>query len=158
MTSAPRPGALQSVLCEGTDLDEYIQFSTASEKETFQNVSCLLDAQQLLNAQRVLLTNLDGRNVFSEVRPRRQVTTLRPGGALIVSGTRLVSFLGEGIHLGDTVGSAPNSCSARSPTSNIHYIYAHDPLSASIPFHNGFYPKPLSINTINHKDNNSKLK
>ncbi|XP_034091957.1 phospholipid-transporting ATPase ABCA1-like isoform X2 [Gymnodraco acuticeps] len=67
MMSAPRPGALQSVLCEGTDLDEYIQFSTASEKESFQNVSCLLDPQQLLNAQRVLLTNLDERNVFSEV-------------------------------------------------------------------------------------------
>ncbi|KAF3837015.1 hypothetical protein F7725_004479 [Dissostichus mawsoni] len=66
MMSAPRPGDLQSVLCEGTDLDEYIQFSTASEKETFQNVSCFLDPQQLLNAQRVLLTNLDGRKVFSE--------------------------------------------------------------------------------------------
>ncbi|XP_010781491.1 ATP-binding cassette sub-family A member 1-like [Notothenia coriiceps] len=67
MMNALRPGALQSVLCEGTDLDEYIQFSTASEKEAFQNVSCLLDPQQLLNAQRVLLTNLDERNVFSEV-------------------------------------------------------------------------------------------
>ncbi|XP_063756662.1 phospholipid-transporting ATPase ABCA1-like isoform X2 [Eleginops maclovinus] len=67
MMSVPLPGDLQSVLCEGTDLDKYFQFGSAAEKEAFQNVSCSLDPQQLLNAQRVLLTNLDGRKFFSEV-------------------------------------------------------------------------------------------
>ncbi|XP_059210648.1 phospholipid-transporting ATPase ABCA1-like [Centropristis striata] len=63
----PRPGNLQSILCEGTDLDEYIQFSSRAEKEAFQNVSCSRTPQQLINAQQVLLQNLDPRKVLSEV-------------------------------------------------------------------------------------------
>uniref|UniRef100_A0A8C2X200 P-type phospholipid transporter n=1 Tax=Cyclopterus lumpus TaxID=8103 RepID=A0A8C2X200_CYCLU len=58
---------LKSILCEGTDLDEYIQFSSRAEKEAFQNVSCSRDPQQLNNAQQVLLQNLDARKVLSEV-------------------------------------------------------------------------------------------
>ncbi|XP_034412914.1 phospholipid-transporting ATPase ABCA1-like [Cyclopterus lumpus] len=67
MVGIPRPGNLKSILCEGTDLDEYIQFSSRAEKEAFQNVSCSRDPQQLNNAQQVLLQNLDARKVLSEV-------------------------------------------------------------------------------------------
>ncbi|XP_056298859.1 phospholipid-transporting ATPase ABCA1-like [Pseudoliparis swirei] len=67
MMGIPRPGNLKSVLCEGTDLDQYIQFSSRAEKEAFQNVSCSLDPQQLNNAQQVLLQNLDARKVLSKV-------------------------------------------------------------------------------------------
>uniref|UniRef100_A0A3Q1GHF5 P-type phospholipid transporter n=1 Tax=Acanthochromis polyacanthus TaxID=80966 RepID=A0A3Q1GHF5_9TELE len=61
----PRPSNLRRILCEGTDLDEYVQFSSQAEKEAFQNVSCSLSPQQLINTQQVLLQNLDGRKVFS---------------------------------------------------------------------------------------------
>ncbi|XP_031707233.1 phospholipid-transporting ATPase ABCA1 isoform X1 [Anarrhichthys ocellatus] len=67
MMGTPRPGNLKSILCEGTDLDEYIQFSSRAEKEAFQNVSCSRDPQQLINAQQVLLQNLDAGKVLSEV-------------------------------------------------------------------------------------------
>ncbi|KAM7377381.1 hypothetical protein PAMA_013932 [Pampus argenteus] len=67
MTGIPRPGDLRSILCEGTDLDEYIQFSSQAEKEAFQNVSCSLTPQQLINTQQVLLQNLDVRKVLSEL-------------------------------------------------------------------------------------------
>ncbi|XP_042367934.1 phospholipid-transporting ATPase ABCA1-like [Plectropomus leopardus] len=67
MMGGPRPGNLSSILCEGTDLDEYIQFSSQAEKEAFQNVSCSRNPQQLINAQQVLLQNLDVRKVLSEV-------------------------------------------------------------------------------------------
>ncbi|XP_037335370.2 phospholipid-transporting ATPase ABCA1-like [Pungitius pungitius] len=66
-TGLPRPGDLRSVLCEGTDLDEYIQFSSQAQKEAFQNVSCSRDPQQLINAQQVFQRNLDGRKVLSAV-------------------------------------------------------------------------------------------
>uniref|UniRef100_A0AAQ4RHZ0 P-type phospholipid transporter n=1 Tax=Gasterosteus aculeatus aculeatus TaxID=481459 RepID=A0AAQ4RHZ0_GASAC len=66
-TGTPRPGDLRSVLCEGTDLDEYIQFSSQAEKEAFTNVSCSRDPQQLINAQQVFQRNLDGGKVLSEV-------------------------------------------------------------------------------------------
>ncbi|KAM9836585.1 phospholipid-transporting ATPase ABCA1 [Aulostomus maculatus] len=67
MTGIPRPGQLRSLLCDGTDLDEYIQFSSQTEKEAFQNVSCSLTPQQLINARRVFLQNLDSRKVLSEL-------------------------------------------------------------------------------------------
>lgn len=67
MMGIPRPGNLRSILCEGTDLDEYVQFSSQAEKEAFQNVICPLAPQKLINAQQVLLQNLDARKVFSEV-------------------------------------------------------------------------------------------
>uniref|UniRef100_A0A4W6E1W5 P-type phospholipid transporter n=1 Tax=Lates calcarifer TaxID=8187 RepID=A0A4W6E1W5_LATCA len=60
--------SLRRILCEGTDLDEYVQFSSQGEKEAFQNVSCSLTPQQLINTQQVLLQNLDARKVLSEVK------------------------------------------------------------------------------------------
>lgn len=68
VTGILRPGELRRVLCEGSDLDRYIQFGSQAEKETFQNVSCSLTPQQLIDAQRMFLQNLDARKVLSEVR------------------------------------------------------------------------------------------
>uniref|UniRef100_A0A667Y439 P-type phospholipid transporter n=1 Tax=Myripristis murdjan TaxID=586833 RepID=A0A667Y439_9TELE len=56
-----------SILCEGTTLDEYVQFSSPADKEAFQNVSCSLSPQQLMNTQLVFVQNLDTRKVFSQV-------------------------------------------------------------------------------------------
>uniref|UniRef100_A0A672G6Q6 P-type phospholipid transporter n=1 Tax=Salarias fasciatus TaxID=181472 RepID=A0A672G6Q6_SALFA len=67
MRAFPRPNSLRSILCEGQDLDAYVQLGSQAEKESFQNVSCSLTSQQLINTQRVLLQNLDGRKVLSEV-------------------------------------------------------------------------------------------
>ncbi|KAM3590047.1 uncharacterized protein V6R79_002637 [Siganus canaliculatus] len=66
MAGIPQPGNLRSILCEGTDLDQYIQFSNRSEREAFQNVSCSLTQQQLLNTREVLLQNLDRRKLLAE--------------------------------------------------------------------------------------------
>lgn len=71
MMGIPGPGNLRSILCEGTGLDEYVQFSSQAEKEAFQNVSCSLTPQQLINTQQVLLQNLDVRKVLSEVSSPR---------------------------------------------------------------------------------------
>uniref|UniRef100_UPI0037E7D1F5 phospholipid-transporting ATPase ABCA1 n=1 Tax=Semicossyphus pulcher TaxID=241346 RepID=UPI0037E7D1F5 len=67
MTGVAGPGSLRSILCEGTDLDQYVQFSSQAEKEAFQNVSCSLTAQQLINTRQVFLRNLDRRRVLSEL-------------------------------------------------------------------------------------------
>ncbi|KAM8899352.1 phospholipid-transporting ATPase ABCA1 isoform 1-T3 [Spinachia spinachia] len=67
MTGIPRPGDLRSILCKGTDLDEYIQFSSQAVKQAFQNVSCSRNPQQLINAQQMFQRNLDGRKVLFEV-------------------------------------------------------------------------------------------
>uniref|UniRef100_A0AAQ5YL57 P-type phospholipid transporter n=1 Tax=Amphiprion ocellaris TaxID=80972 RepID=A0AAQ5YL57_AMPOC len=42
-------------------------FVETQNNEAFQNVSCSLSPQQLINTQQVLLQNLDGRKVFSKV-------------------------------------------------------------------------------------------
>lgn len=63
----PRSDNLRRILCEGTGLDGYVQFSSPAEKEAFQNVSCSLTPQQLINTQQILLQNLDMRKVLSEV-------------------------------------------------------------------------------------------
>ncbi|XP_027133809.1 ATP-binding cassette sub-family A member 1 [Larimichthys crocea] len=67
MMDIPRPGNLKSILCEGTDLAQYVQFNSQAEKEAFQNVSCSLTPQQLINTRRVFLQNLDPRKVLSEL-------------------------------------------------------------------------------------------
>ncbi|XP_067379656.1 phospholipid-transporting ATPase ABCA1-like isoform X3 [Channa argus] len=67
MNGIPRPDNLRRILCEGTGLDGYVQFSSQAEKEAFQNVSCSLTPQQLINAQQALLQNLDARKVLFEV-------------------------------------------------------------------------------------------
>lgn len=67
MMGIPRPNSLRSILCEGTNLNDYIQFSSQAEKEAFQNASCSLTPQQLINTQQVLLQNLDRGRVLSEV-------------------------------------------------------------------------------------------
>lgn len=70
-----RPSDLRSILCEGRDLDQYVQFSSQAEKEAFQNVSCSLAPQQLINTQQVFLQNLDPRKVLSEVSFPHKTTT-----------------------------------------------------------------------------------
>ncbi|KAM4564931.1 phospholipid-transporting ATPase ABCA1 [Fundulus diaphanus] len=65
MTGIPRPDNVKSILCKGTDLDDYIQFSSQAEKEAFQNVSCSLTQQQLINTQQTLLQNVNVRKVLS---------------------------------------------------------------------------------------------
>uniref|UniRef100_H3C1X8 P-type phospholipid transporter n=1 Tax=Tetraodon nigroviridis TaxID=99883 RepID=H3C1X8_TETNG len=60
-------GSLRGVLCEGQGLDRYVQFGSQAEKEAFQNVSCSLSPQQLSDARRELLRNLDGGKLLSEV-------------------------------------------------------------------------------------------
>ncbi|XP_028284635.1 ATP-binding cassette sub-family A member 1 isoform X2 [Parambassis ranga] len=67
MIGIPRRSSLRSILCEGTNLDDYIQFSSQAEKEAFQSASCSLTPQQLINTQQVLLQNLDRRRVLSEL-------------------------------------------------------------------------------------------
>ncbi len=62
-----RPGNLWSILCEGTDLDDYVQFSSHAEKEAFQNLTCTLAPEKLINAQRVFWQNLDASKVLSQV-------------------------------------------------------------------------------------------
>ncbi|XP_062240484.1 phospholipid-transporting ATPase ABCA1-like [Platichthys flesus] len=62
-----RPGDLRTLLCDGTGLDEYVRFSSPAEKEAFQNVSCSLTRQQLINTQQVFRQNLDGTKLVSEV-------------------------------------------------------------------------------------------
>lgn len=66
MTGATAPGDLRAVLCEGEGLDRYVLFGSRAEKEAFQNVSCSLSPAQLINAQRVLLQNLDGGKLLRE--------------------------------------------------------------------------------------------
>lgn len=66
MMGMATPGGPRAVLCEGRGLDQYILFASRAEKEAFQNVSCSLSPRQLMNAQRVLLQNLDGGKLRSE--------------------------------------------------------------------------------------------
>ncbi|XP_075891700.1 phospholipid-transporting ATPase ABCA1 [Nelusetta ayraudi] len=61
------PIDLKRLVCEGTDLDQYVYFGSQTEKEAFQNVSCTLSPQQLINSQQVLLQNLQPRKVLSEL-------------------------------------------------------------------------------------------
>uniref|UniRef100_A0A8C5HBH1 P-type phospholipid transporter n=1 Tax=Gouania willdenowi TaxID=441366 RepID=A0A8C5HBH1_GOUWI len=84
-----RPSDLSSVLCEGSDLDDYVTFKSPSEKEAFQNVSCSLTPQQLINTQRVFLQNLDWRKVFSEVT----ITFICLFATLLIQVVRLRSSL-----------------------------------------------------------------
>ncbi|XP_028420639.1 ATP-binding cassette sub-family A member 1 isoform X1 [Perca flavescens] len=67
MMGISSPDNLKSILCEGTNLDEYIQFNSRAEKVAFQNVSCSRTPRQLINAQQVLLQNLDESKVLSKV-------------------------------------------------------------------------------------------
>ncbi|KAM3857848.1 phospholipid-transporting ATPase ABCA1 [Diretmus argenteus] len=67
MMGTPRPDNLKSILCTGKNLDEYVQFSSPADKEAFQNVSCSLTPQQLINTRRVFLQNLDPRKVLSQL-------------------------------------------------------------------------------------------
>ncbi|CAL8327347.1 unnamed protein product [Lota lota] len=61
------PDDPRRVLCEGTALDDFIQFQSQAEKEAFLNVSCSLDSQQLRQSQRVFLQNLDQTKLLTTV-------------------------------------------------------------------------------------------
>ncbi|KAM9835346.1 phospholipid-transporting ATPase ABCA1-like [Syngnathus typhle] len=63
----PVPGHLGNFLCDGKDLDQYIQFQSPLDKEAFRNASCSLDPQQLSDSQRVLLQNLDFSKVLAQL-------------------------------------------------------------------------------------------
>lgn len=72
------PSDLRAVLCQGRGLDRYILFASRAEKEAFQNISCSLSSRQLMNAQRVLLQNLDGEKLRSEAsRPINPLNVAR---------------------------------------------------------------------------------
>lgn len=61
------PTDLKRRVCDGTELDQYVYFGSQAEKDAFQNISCALSPQQLINSQQVLLQNLQPRKVLSEV-------------------------------------------------------------------------------------------
>jgi len=61
------PSDLRTLLCEGTDLDDSIQFDSQAEKEAFQNVTCSLDPQQLRQSQLVFLRNVDRKKLLTAV-------------------------------------------------------------------------------------------
>ncbi|XP_056156372.1 phospholipid-transporting ATPase ABCA1-like [Lampris incognitus] len=67
MMGVPRPGTLRSIVCEGTNQHEYIQFSSPAEKKAFQNVTCALSPQQLANSRQVVLQNLDATKVLNKL-------------------------------------------------------------------------------------------
>ncbi|CAB1351682.1 unnamed protein product, partial [Coregonus sp. 'balchen'] len=46
---------LRNTLCNGTTLDRYVEFTSVSDKEAFQNVSCSLTAQQMRQARELPL-------------------------------------------------------------------------------------------------------
>lgn len=61
------PIGLKRLVCDGTELDQYVYFGSQAEKEAFQNISCALSPQQLITSQQVLLQNLQPSKVLSEV-------------------------------------------------------------------------------------------
>ncbi|XP_054656668.1 phospholipid-transporting ATPase ABCA1-like isoform X9 [Dunckerocampus dactyliophorus] len=67
MTGVLTQGQLVDILCEGEDIDQYIQFSSPDEKDAFKNVSCSLSPQELGDTQQEFLQNLDPRKVFGRL-------------------------------------------------------------------------------------------
>lgn len=67
MMSISRQDDLRTTLCNGTTLDKYVEFTSVSDKEAFQNVSCSLPAQQMRRAKEVFLQNLDTRKMLTNV-------------------------------------------------------------------------------------------
>ncbi|XP_046904791.1 phospholipid-transporting ATPase ABCA1-like isoform X1 [Hypomesus transpacificus] len=61
------PDDLKTLLCDGASLDSYVLFTSAADKQAFQNVSCSLTPQQLTGARRAFLENLDSRKVVSVI-------------------------------------------------------------------------------------------
>ncbi|XP_014062403.2 phospholipid-transporting ATPase ABCA1 [Salmo salar] len=67
MMSISRQDDLRTTLCNGTTLDKYVEFTSVSDKEAFQNVSCSLPAQQMRRAKEVFLQNLDTRKILTNL-------------------------------------------------------------------------------------------
>uniref|UniRef100_A0A3P8YRG0 P-type phospholipid transporter n=1 Tax=Esox lucius TaxID=8010 RepID=A0A3P8YRG0_ESOLU len=60
---------LKNSLCNGTTLDRYVEFTSVSDKEAFQNVSCSITVQKMRQTRDVFLQNLDMRNIPTSVTP-----------------------------------------------------------------------------------------
>uniref|UniRef100_A0A4W5LI24 ABC transporter domain-containing protein n=1 Tax=Hucho hucho TaxID=62062 RepID=A0A4W5LI24_9TELE len=67
MMGISRQDDLRITLCNGTTLDRYVEFTSASDKEAVQNFSCSLTAQQLRQTREVFLQNLDTRKMLTNV-------------------------------------------------------------------------------------------
>ncbi|KAL0187632.1 hypothetical protein M9458_014731, partial [Cirrhinus mrigala] len=64
MSALSAEGDLRSVLC-GPSVDRILEFNSANEKEEFQNITCSLTANQLLQARRVFTQNLDNMKLLN---------------------------------------------------------------------------------------------
>ncbi|XP_077355005.1 phospholipid-transporting ATPase ABCA1 [Festucalex cinctus] len=67
IAGVPAPARLGRILCDGENLDRYVQFSSPLDREAFRNASCSLGPQQLSDSQRVLLQNLDPSKVLAQL-------------------------------------------------------------------------------------------
>ncbi|XP_010886102.3 phospholipid-transporting ATPase ABCA1 isoform X2 [Esox lucius] len=67
---------LKNSLCNGTTLDRYVEFTSVSDKEAFQNVSCSITVQKMRQTRDVFLQNLDMRNI-----PTSLLLALNPAGS-----------------------------------------------------------------------------
>ncbi|XP_031441264.1 phospholipid-transporting ATPase ABCA1-like isoform X2 [Clupea harengus] len=54
---------LRSVLCEGPELERYLEFSSDTDRDVFQNLSCSLSPAQLRQTREAFQQNLDPRNL-----------------------------------------------------------------------------------------------
>ncbi|XP_073763802.1 phospholipid-transporting ATPase ABCA1 isoform X1 [Danio rerio] len=64
LPSLSADGDLRSVLC-GPSVDRILEFSSANQKAEFQNITCSLTANQLLQARRVFVQNLDNLKLMN---------------------------------------------------------------------------------------------
>ncbi|XP_030636239.1 phospholipid-transporting ATPase ABCA1 [Chanos chanos] len=56
---------LRTTLCDDVSVERYLEFSSANQKEMFQNISCSLTPSQLRQTRNILLRNIDPRKLLS---------------------------------------------------------------------------------------------
>nr|AYM45136.1 ATP-binding cassette subfamily A member 1-like protein [Carassius auratus] len=83
LPSLSADGDLRSLLC-GPSVSRILDFNSTNQKEEFQNITCSLTANQLLQARRVFLQNLDNMKLLNALP-----------SALALDRLQVVSLMGQ---------------------------------------------------------------
>ncbi|XP_026071559.1 ATP-binding cassette sub-family A member 1 [Carassius auratus] len=78
LPSLSADGDLRSLLC-GPSVSHILDFNSTNQKEEFQNITCSLTANQLLQARRVFLQNLDNMKLLNALPSALALDRLQVG-------------------------------------------------------------------------------
>ncbi|XP_039525174.1 phospholipid-transporting ATPase ABCA1-like [Pimephales promelas] len=86
-------GDLRSVLCSDESVNRILEFNSSNQKADFQNITCSLTANQLLQARQVFMQNVDNMKLLNALPIALGLNRLETGVLMAKTGVHITPLM-----------------------------------------------------------------